>query len=236
MRPGSHHVFVAFCGLVVVGGLAGIGHIVMGADGPTSPMTRLKSLVTSEVTQVIEPESRCLQSTDALDLDSSDPRLQGDNLIVVRKAARKIQRFSGGQVLTLAGGRDACWPVGLGPAPEGHKYRQGDGRTPEGWYRTSDKPWSQWYAAIAIHYPNKNDAEAGRVQKRINAATQRQIVRALDRDRKPPQSTDLGGEILIHGQGATDWTLGCVGMNNEDIDALRATLPSDMKTDVLVLP
>ncbi len=53
---------------------------------------------------------------------------------------------------------------------------------------------------------------------------------------KPPQQTLLGGEILIHGGGsATDWTLGCIAMENTDIDALRAGLPPSMKTDVLIL-
>ena len=30
----------------------------------------------------------------------------------------------------------------LGFSPTGHKEVQGDGKTPEGWYRASDKPWS----------------------------------------------------------------------------------------------
>ena len=64
-----------------------------------------------------------------------------------------------------------------------------------------------------------------------------QTVRALAADQKPPQTTPVGGEILIHGGGnQADWTLGCIALANPDIDALRATLPRSMVTDVLILP
>ena len=82
----------------------------------------------------------------------------------------------------------------------------------------------------------RDSAEAGRDTKLISSSAARQIKSALAKDKKPKQNTALGGEILIHGQGATDWTLGCVGMDNADIDALRGTLPTNMRTDVLVLP
>ncbi len=169
----------------------------------------------------------------------SDARMQAEHLIIVRKKVRRIQRFHRGKVSTVdtVDGSPSCWPIGLGFAPEGHKYREGDGRTPEGWYRSSDKPWSQFYGAIAVHYPNAQDAEAGRVQQRIDGATAQSIQRALSNGEKPKQDSALGGEILIHGGGgATDWTLGCIAMNNGDLDALRSGMPSGMKTDVLVLP
>ena len=131
----------------------------------------------------------------------------------------------------------ACWPIGLGFTPEGHKRAEGDGRTPEGLYATSDKPWSQYYAAIAVHYPGAEDARAGERDARISPGVSQRIQRALAANKKPPQRTPLGGEILIHGGGsASDWTLGCVAMDNAHIDALRATLPNDMVTEVLILP
>jgi len=136
-----------------------------------------------------------------------------------------------------ANGATACWKMGLGPAPVGHKLREGDGKTPEGWYRTSDKPWSQWYAAIAVHYPNRRDASAAHADGRLTADQASRTVRALAAGLKPPQTTPVGGEILIHGGGSqADWTLGCIAMANRDIDALRATLPRSMVTDVLILP
>src|SRR5205085_12471896 len=125
-----------------------------------------------------------------------------------------------------AGVRTHCYRVALGFAPEGHKQVQGDGKTPEGWYRISDKPWSTFDNAIAIHYPNAIDARAAAADGRIGARTRDKILTALDDDKVPPQSTALGGAILIHGGGSSsDWTLGCVALDDADLLELRATLP-----------
>ncbi len=220
-RLSTRQVFLAACGLSTVVSLGALGEVAMG--------------------QAVPKTGGCVDKVSELHLglgiDAVDARLQGPSLIVVHKAKRHIQRFHKGVALKLDHDQPACWRVGLGPSPEGHKYRRGDGRTPEGWYRTSDKPWSQFYGAIAIHYPNARDAQAGRVQGRIPMREEREMRAALTKDKKPLQSTALGGEILIHGQGSlTDWTLGCVAMDNADLDALRRTLPRSMRTDVLVLP
>jgi hypothetical protein len=233
--PSARSLFVFLCVATVVTSLGSVGWVVMGSQ----PVDGDAVLAAPEP----EPEPAaqpCVQTVADLALPpgtaADDPRLQGAHLIVVRKAKRRLTLFAQGKAVVLDG-TPACWRVGLGPAPRGHKYRQGDGRTPEGWYRTSDKPWSQYYGAIAIHYPNAHDAEAGRVQGTIDAPTARAMQAALKRDRKPAQQTDLGGEILIHGEGsATDWTLGCVAMDNPDLDQLRAALPKGLKTDVLILP
>jgi murein L,D-transpeptidase YafK len=170
-----------------------------------------------------------------------DARLDGEALIVVSKSTRRLARYSGGALVQLEGA-PACWTIGLaastdGAAWSGTKTRQGDRKTPEGWYRTSDKPWSSFYAAIAVHYPDRADADAGLSGGRIDTATHQRISAALETGRKPPQSTPLGGEILIHGGGGdSDWTLGCVALDDADIDALRGSLPPHMQTDVLILP
>jgi murein L,D-transpeptidase YafK len=165
--------------------------------------------------------------------EQGDPRLQADGLIVALKASRRLMRFDGGRLVD-----GACWAMGLAmDYPAGPKRVQGDLKTPEGWYRTSDKPWSSYYGAIAIHYPNENDAALGRRSGRITAAQQRDIEAALRAGDKPPQNTPLGGEILIHGGGAeTDWTLGCLALENDAIDTLRNSLPRKQVTTVLILP
>jgi murein L,D-transpeptidase YafK len=169
-------------------------------------------------------------------VDLSDARLQSDDLVVVFKSTRRIARYRAGNLLHTKQGV-ACWRTGLGPTPTGHKQREGDGKTPEGWYRSSDKPWSQWYAAIAIHYPNARDAKLAQSDGRLGPSEAERIQRKLNAGQKPFQTSPLGGEILIHGGGsASDWTLGCVAMDNDHIDALRATLPADKVTDVLILP
>jgi murein L,D-transpeptidase YafK len=188
----------------------------------------------------VAPTISCPSSVAALALpdwaNAADIRLQSKGLIVVLKGARRIFRTQAGEILRV-GGKPACWPVGLGPNPTGHKQAEGDGKTPEGWYRSSDKPWSSFYKAIAVHYPNTTDAQKAQAEGRLDAQTVAQVRHAIRADRKPPQTTPVGGEILIHGGGgSTDWTLGCIAMDNASLDTLRSTLSSDMVTDVLILP
>lgn len=161
----------------------------------------------------------------------ADPRLAASDVLVVWKSIRRIGHYEHGK---LAG----CRPIALAPdAPSGPKRQEGDRRTPEGWYRTSDKPTSSFPLAIAVHYPNAADAAFGRAAGRIDDATTESITYALSRGEKPPQTTALGGEILIHGGGAgTDWTLGCIALETAELAELRARLPADQRTDLLILP
>ena len=127
--------------------------------------------------------------------------------------------------------------MGLGFAPQGHKQREGDGRTPEGWYRTSDKPWSDFPGAIAIHYPNLGDAAIARTDGRLSPAEHQSVIESHQHDLVPPQQTPMGGEVLIHGGGSQqDWTLGCMALEDEDLARLRETLPEDKQVSLLVLP
>lgn len=179
-----------------------------------------------------EPASvGCPDSVSEIEAPSQPERLKGSGVIVVFKESRRLGLYADGQ-------RKGCWPVGLASTyVEGHKQRRGDMRTPEGWFRTSDKPWSNFYAAIAVHYPEAVDAERGVEQGLISTGQRDEILSALERGDKPPQNTRLGGEILIHGGGgSSDWTLGCVALDDADIDELRKGLPKSMRTDVLVLP
>jgi murein L,D-transpeptidase YafK len=175
-------------------------------------------------------------------LDRTDPRLIENGLVVVVKAARTLAVYDGGRLVRTTAGGPACWRVGLGrdddgEHPVGPKTREGDRRTPEGWYRTSDKPMSRFHAAIAVHYPNADDAAAGLAAGRIDETVHATIVAALAEGARPPQNTPLGGEILIHGGGnVADWTHGCIGMADADIDLLRTLLPGRMHTDLLILP
>jgi murein L,D-transpeptidase YafK len=192
------------------------------------------SLSVAPTAEAIDPPVGCLQTVSQLDV-GPDPRLQG-TVVVVRKEARRIQLFERGRTFTLDDA-PACWRVGLGGQPAGTKEVRGDNRTPEGWYRSSDKPWSNFYGAIAVHYPNSDDAAQGLASGLVDAAQHQAILSALDKDRKPLQSTRLGGEILIHGGGGdSDWTLGCIAMDNADLDMLRASLPADKRIHILILP
>jgi murein L,D-transpeptidase YafK len=166
-----------------------------------------------------------------------DDRLRGEAVLVVRKAARRILLFDGGELRRIDGA-PACWETALGyDYPAGHKVRMGDRRTPEGWYRTSDRPWSRFDGAITIHYPNADDARAALADGRITRAQHDAIVAADRKGTLPPMTTSLGGQILVHGGGASaDWTLGCVALDDGPLAILRDALPAGMRTRILVLP
>ncbi len=136
-----------------------------------------------------------------------------------------------------AGSLEACWSIGLGFAPVGHKRVEGDGTTPEGWYPISDKPWSLFDNAIAIHYPADRDAVAARRDGRIGPKQLQAISSANRRGHVPPQQTAMGGEVLIHGGGSSsDWTLGCIALEDEDLVDLRKRLGNKMRTQLLIVP
>lgn len=175
----------------------------------------------------------CVASVDELPaashVDPGDRRLQRRGLLVAHKSARRLMLFDRGQ---LAG----CWRIGLGFAPRGDKEVEGDGKTPVGWYPTSDKPWSAFDDAIAIHYPNADDAGEALRAGRISRRTRDQIREASSRRSVPPQRTTMGGAVLIHGGGSSvDWTLGCIALDDADLADVRTRLPRGMKTDLLVL-
>lgn len=133
------------------------------------------------------------------------------------------------------------YPIALGFAPEGHKRKQGDGKTPEGTYRIIEAlreptpPERYGARSLRIDYPGVADAAAGRKAKRIDRATEERIRAAHTAGEMPPQTSALGGSIRIHGGGAgEDWTLGCVAMRDADIVELFEHVR--VGTPVTILP
>lgn len=168
------------------------------------------------------------RATDVELVAEDGERLRGPAVLVAAKAARRL-------LLYEAGALRGCWPTALGFDPVGHKAREGDGRTPLGWYPTSDKPWSTFDDAIAIHYPNAADADAGLTRGTISRRQHEKLTTALRKGNLPPQRTPLGGALLIHGGGSGgDWTLGCIALDDDDLGELRAALPSGMRADLLI--
>jgi murein L,D-transpeptidase YafK len=144
-----------------------------------------------------------------LKLPLKDPR------IVVLKSKRQLELYSEGAIVRT-------YPIGLGLNPVDDKKREGDRCTPEGdFYVFVKNPKSAYYLSLGISYPNIEDAERGLRDGLITRAQRDQIVRAIRAKTTPPQNTALGGEIYIHGNGAkSDWTWGCVALENEDIGEL----------------
>jgi len=158
----------------------------------------------------------------ALQLPLKNPR------IVVMKSKRRLQLYADSAVVRT-------YKVGLGLNPVPDKKRQGDRATPEGdFYIFTKNNKSAYYLSLGISYPNVEDAERGLRDGLISRAQYDAIVKAIKRKASPPQNTALGGDIYIHGNGASsDWTWGCVALENEEIrelyDAVRVGTPVTIK-------
>jgi murein L,D-transpeptidase YafK len=123
--------------------------------------------------------------------------------------------------------------VAFSPVPD--KQREGDGATPEGdFYVFVKNSKSAYYLSLGVSYPNVEDAARGLRDGLITKAQHDAIVEANRKKTAPPQYTKLGGLIYIHGHGArSDWTWGCVALENEDIkelyDAVSVGTPVTIK-------
>lgn len=135
--------------------------------------------------------------------------------IVVHKKDRKLELYSEQKLVR-------SYRIGLGFNPAADKQREGDGATPEGdFYVFVKNTKSAYYLSLGLSYPNVEDAERGLRDGLITKAQHDEIVEAQRRKVAPPQYTKLGGLIYIHGHGAgSDWTLGCVALENEDMKEL----------------
>ncbi|MXW15081.1 MAG: murein L,D-transpeptidase [Rhodothermaceae bacterium] len=95
-------------------------------------------------------------------------------------------------------------------------------RTPEGvFYVVKKNPYSKFYRAFLLNYPNAEDAERGKRDGLISQKDYEAIMLAEKRGTPPPMGTILGGFIEIHGNGtglASNWTEGCVAVRDEDMD------------------
>ena len=192
--------------------------VLASANGLTSrPQTSLARESTRYPTPVAEKHEsgpEILPQRAALKLPLKDPR------IVVFKSKRRLQLYSYGALVRT-------YKVGLGLNPVPDKKREGDRATPEGqFYVFTKNDKSAFYLSLGISYPNIEDAERGLRDGLISRAERDAIVKASKRKARPPQHTALGGDIYIHGNGASsDWTWGCVALENEDIRELFDAVP-----------
>lgn len=186
----------------------------------------------------VRNESTATRANDAKPSANAEKRSGADNAplklplrnprIEVRKAERKLLLFSGDRLVRT-------YHVGLGLSPTGDKVRAGDRRTPEGdFYIFTKNAKSAFYLSLGVSYPNLAHAQRGLRDGLINREQYNQIAAAIKQKKTPLQRTTLGGDIFIHGNGArTDWTWGCVALENEDIkelyDAVEIGTPVTIK-------
>ena len=164
-----------------------------------------------------------------MDFFMRDPGEMSSPRVVVHKACRLLEVWNGEALV-------ARMAVALGREPVGGKLREGDGRTPEGDYRAcvrNDK--SKYHLAIGLDYPNPYDAALGLASGLIGPDQYNSICLAHAAGSRPPWDTALGGEIMVHGGGAaTDWTAGCIAVDDGCMDYLWKHI--GIGTQVRILP
>jgi hypothetical protein len=127
----------------------------------------------------------------------------GSKVILVDKVAHILYVYQSGKVIR-------SFDAEFGPNWMAHKERAGDRATPEGNYHiTSEKSSgnSAYHKALLLDYPNAEDRRMFAINKKNGLISRR---------------TGIGNLIEIHGNGGKgfDWTSGCVGLRDRDIDDL----------------
>ncbi len=130
-------------------------------------------------------------------------RTHRSTAIVVSKAERVLTLYKNGNKVV-------SYPVRLGFNGIREKQFQGDGATPEGRYRITDKRGAgrtQFYRALVLDYPNQNDRRRFAQGKKVG---------------RIPAMKQIGGQIEIHGveNEFMAQTLGCVMLENAQMSAL----------------
>jgi len=185
------------------------------------PVSQRNSNQTSQSKSAVRDDDEFAINRNPLKTPLVNPR------IVVSKSKRRLMLYSNNQVVRI-------YRVGLGTDPVNDKVKEGDRRTPEGnFYIFAKNDHSSYYLSLGLSYPNIEDAKRGLRAGLINREQYEQIVAAIRSKSVPPQNTVLGGEIYIHGNGSqSDWTWGCVALDNQDIRELFDAVP--VKTPVLI--
>lgn len=146
---------------------------------------------------------------------TDNENFENDAIVKIYKSDRKLELWENDQLIH-------AFKIGLGFSPKGDKIREGDGRTPEGeYYICTKNEKSRFTLFLGISYPNIKDAERGFKEGIIDGDTYIKIKQLIEAHKRPDWSTQLGGQIGIHGKGSVfDWTAGCIAMDDEDIKSL----------------
>ena len=148
--------------------------------------------------------------------DGLDDSYSDDIEIVINKSERMLLLMQGDELVR-------SYNISVGRGGRGTKERLGDKKTPEGIYRIVEfKTDSRFHLFMRLNYPNIKDAFFGLKNAVISRPEFDRISDALLKRKVPPQNTELGGAIGIHGIGEEDakklrihekldWTIGPTG-------------------------
>ena len=144
----------------------------------------------------------------------------GVTRVLVKKNAHEIRLYQGELLLKT-------YRVAIGPGGAGNKHMEGDKVTPVGHYHVLWRMPSQVHVFLRLDYPNAED------KARFDEARAAGTL---------PKGATIGGDIGIHGAPAAkewkslhktvDWTLGCVALDDAEIDEIAAAVKDGTPVDV----
>ncbi len=142
-------------------------------------------------------------------------------LVLVEKQAHRLHLVAGDTVVKT-------YRVALGYGGAGPKLREGDGVTPVGEYQITGKlATSPWHTLLGVSYPNYEDVKR---HARMKA------------EGKIPPNANIGFGIALHGRRgdmsdgehkSSDWTLGCIALDNDEIDELARFVKKGTKIRIV---
>jgi murein L,D-transpeptidase YafK len=193
----------------------GCGLTAARANSPTMPV--VATIPAAPATTVTSPATAAQRAQQAPRVALlASPGLPYVDHVVVRKSQRRLYLMDGGKIVR-------SYKVALGRDPLGPKERNGDFRTPEGWYHLARRnPRSEFFLSIEISYPNAGDLQRAHVHH-----------------------WQPGGSIMIHGlpnrlknspwyYQHSDWTDGCIAVS--DADMVEIWLLTRDGTPIDILP
>ncbi|WP_437300502.1 L,D-transpeptidase family protein [Sorangium sp. So ce426] len=136
--------------------------------------------------------------------------------IRIDKSEHTLDLVAGGKIVR-------SYRVALGPGGPGPKRYEGDRRTPVGTYRVAGRINGLFHRFLMVSYPNEED---------------RARFAELKRRGEVPPGRGVGHSIGIHGVGSaqlagvhkeSDWTLGCIALDDDEIDEIARRTPDGAK-------
>lgn len=181
----------------------------------------------------IEPQDKSGNIPVNINQDTfSIKRINSNNLIrnaelIISKTRRTLSVYESSDL-------KGFYKIALGINPVSDKIKHGDFATPEGEFFVCFKnSHSKFHLSLLISYPNIEDAERGLKDSMITMNEYKNICNAIKQKRTPPQNTALGGDICIHGGGTnSDWTFGCIALDNQDIEEIFNVIPVGTKVKI----
>lgn len=141
--------------------------------------------------------------------------------VLVRKTAHELVLYRGDVVMK-------SYRTAIGPGGSGFKRQEGDKVTPVGHFHITMHQPSQFHLFLRLDYPTADD---------------RARFAKLVANGDLPKEAHIGGDIGIHGappqaqwksvHKTVDWTLGCVAVDDAEIDEIGSLVPDGTPVDIV---